>query len=422
MRPGRGIRDGIGPAVKKFKIKKLQVFCIAAGVALYAILEITDGGDGFLLSGNRINRNGHGQGDERYEVLVDGLEQNEVAVAVSVGEKIYTQEEADHIFEIVISGLGERILGENSSLEEVRKDLNLISGIEEYGIRIRWETEDASLLDSFGTVYNQKAHKKGTEIVLKALLTDGIHEKDGDFLVKVYPPVLTAGEEMIAEFQSAVETIDRIQRTEESLVLPEEYKGMELRYRTGASSDHRIMLVLGILLAALCSIKDQVKERQATKCRQQQLLLDYSEILSKLMIFISAGMTVRLAWERITEDYEKGVKQKRRPVRYAYEEMSRTMYQLKSGTPESQAYSAFGRKCGLQPYRKLISLLEQNRRTGTKNLRDMLQAELASAFEQRKNLAKRLGEEAGTKLLLPLFMMLGIVMVMIVVPAFLSFY
>ena len=45
-----------------------------------------------------------------------------------------------------------------------------------------------------------------------------------------------------------------------------------------------------------------------------------------------------------------------------------------------------------------------------------------TAFEQRKNLAKKLGEEAGTKLLLPLFLMLGVVMVMMVVPAFLAFY
>lgn len=47
---------------------------------------------------------------------------------------------------------------------------------------------------------------------------------------------------------------------------------------------------------------------------------------------------------------------------------------------------------------------------------------MVSAFEQRKNLAKKLGEEAGTKLLLPLFLMLGVVMIMIVVPAFLAIY
>jgi 1,4-dihydroxy-2-naphthoate octaprenyltransferase len=74
----------------------------------------------------------------------------------------------------------------------------------------------------------------------------------------------------------------------------------------------------------------------------------------------------------------------------------------------------------MQQYLKLSGLLEQNRRTGTKNLRDIFQTEMADALEQRKNLALRLGEEAGTRLLIPLFLMLGIVMVMIMVPAMMS--
>ena len=71
---------------------------------------------------------------------------------------------------------------------------------------------------------------------------------------------------------------------------------------------------------------------------------------------------------------------------------------------------------------KLAGLLEQNRKTGLKNLRHLLDDEVMDAFEERKNLAKRQGEEAATKLLLPLFLMLGIVMVIVAVPAFLSFY
>ena len=59
-------------------------------------------------------------------------------------------------------------------------------------------------------------------------------------------------------------------------------------------------------------------------------------------------------------------------------------------------------------------------RTGTRGMRQLLEEEMALALEQRKDLAKRQGEEAGTKLLLPLFIMLGIVMVMIVVPAWMS--
>lgn len=51
----------------------------------------------------------------------------------------------------------------------------------------------------------------------------------------------------------------------------------------------------------------------------------------------------------------------------------------------------------------------------------MLREEVGEAFAQRKALARKRGEEAGTKLLLPMIMMLGIVLIIIVVPAFMSF-
>ena len=41
-------------------------------------------------------------------------------------------------------------------------------------------------------------------------------------------------------------------------------------------------------------------------------------------------------------------------------------------------------------------------------------------FEERKARAKRLGEEAGTKLLVPMFFMLAVVLVIVIVPAFMS--
>lgn len=133
-------------------------------------------------------------------------------------------------------------------------------------------------------------------------------------------------------------------------------------------------------------------------------------------------MTIRLAWEKIANDYQWAVKQNRRKERPAYEEMSRTAAQLRSGGSESRAYGEFGKRCALQSYLKLGALLEQNQKTGAKSLKSALELEMVSAFEERKNLARRLGEEAGTKLLLPLFLLLGVVMVIIVVPAFLAFF
>ena len=54
---------------------------------------------------------------------------------------------------------------------------------------------------------------------------------------------------------------------------------------------------------------------------------------------------------------------------------------------------------------------------GSRGLLSSLQRESKDAFEERKSRAERKGEEAGTKLLVPMFMMLIIVMAVIMVPA-----
>ena len=46
--------------------------------------------------------------------------------------------------------------------------------------------------------------------------------------------------------------------------------------------------------------------------------------------------------------------------------------------------------------------------------------EAIQSFENRKSTARRLGEEAGTKLLMPMIGMLAVVFVMVMVPAFMS--
>ena len=64
--------------------------------------------------------------------------------------------------------------------------------------------------------------------------------------------------------------------------------------------------------------------------------------------------------------------------------------------------------------------MTQNLRKGTRGLGLLLEQEAADAFEERKNLAKKYGEEAGTKLLLPMMIMFGIVVAVIMVPAMMS--
>ena len=106
---------------------------------------------------------------------------------------------------------------------------------------------------------------------------------------------------------------------------------------------------------------------------------------------------------------------------YAYEEMRIACQEMKSGIAETAAYERFGRRCGIPLYGKFSTLLTQNLRKGSTRLGPLLKEESRLAFEERKNTAKKAGEEAGTKLLLPMVMMLCVVMLMILLPAFITF-
>lgn len=100
--------------------------------------------------------------------------------------------------------------------------------------------------------------------------------------------------------------------------------------------------------------------------------------------------------------------------------MQKTCREMESGHTEAESYENFGRRCKVQAYVRFGALLSQNLRKGTRGLTELLKMEAIQAFEDRKARARRLGEEAGTKLLLPMFLMLTVVLVIVIVPAFLS--
>ena len=51
---------------------------------------------------------------------------------------------------------------------------------------------------------------------------------------------------------------------------------------------------------------------------------------------------------------------------------------------------------------------------------EQLNEEADRVFLERKNAARKFGEEAGTKMLIPMMLMLFIVMAIVIIPAFLS--
>ena len=184
------------------------------------------------------------------------------------------------------------------------------------------------------------------------------------------------------------------------VVLPEAFDGRTLHYRSADGGGNGGLIFLGIAAALCLFLKEKSDAKEAKKQWEDRMILDYPELLSDFVVLTGAGYPVRQAWKKQVVDAESKNTVLLHPV---YREMRTALNQM-----------------GLGCYIKFASLLGNSVSTGGKDLRRLLEEEMETAFRQRKELALRKGEEASTKLLIPMFLMLGVVMVMVVAPAFLS--
>ena len=179
---------------------------MAIGLILGAAAQIQAGAGQDLGQGYELKRNGYGQGEALYQMDVEGLEADPVSLDIRLSERIYTKEEAYKTYESVMENLPRYILGENESLAEVRSSLNLVTSLNQYGIRLRWESDQPGLVDSYGQVNNTEVEEAGREVCLSVRMTDGTWPEEFIIGVVVKPPLLT--EEEIR--QAVRDTMDRL--------------------------------------------------------------------------------------------------------------------------------------------------------------------------------------------------------------------
>lgn len=86
------------------------------------------------------------------------------------------------------------------------------------------------------------------------------------------------------------------------------------------------------------------------------------------------------------------------------------------GVSEGAAYEKFGKRTGVREYIRLSTFLTQNVKKGSTMLLQQLHEEAKEAEEMRMRNARKLCEEASTKLLLPMIMLLLVVMILIMFP------
>ncbi|MCI9441683.1 MAG: secretion protein F [Ruminococcus sp.] len=399
-------------------IKMGAIFLSASVAALFVFwMDNTQSFPHDESGASMLSRNGHGEGEreEELEVIIGDMKESMI---ITIQEQEYTRQQFEQVIQNSGESLQALVLGENKSLDEVRRKLNLVSEIPNTGIRVSWELDNYEVMNLQGELRTENLNDNGTLVRLTAILSYREEKAEVSFYACVYPPLLNQSEKLLKKINEEIDRLDEETKEEKNLLLPMSVDGIPIIWKHGRNFRAAGLMLLGIILTLFIYVSEQEKKKQQKKIRSMQLALDYPQMVSKFTLYLGAGMTVRKTWYRICEDYEGQKEVKGR--REVYEEMIYTMHEIQGGSSEGECYENFGERCGLPVYKKFSAMLSQNLKKGTKGLTSLLNQESNNAFEERKSFAKQLGEEAGTKMMIPMFLMLAVVLVIIVVPAFFS--
>lgn len=165
-------------------------------------------------------------------------------------------------------------------------------------------------------------------------------------------------------------------------------------------------LILGFAGLSFYYFGNQIHER--IQKRSQEMISDFSEVVSKLALLTNAGMIMRDAWEYVANTKDTTI----------YQEMKRTVNEMNNGISETEAFRDFGNRCVLPQIKKFTSTIVQGMIKGNSELVLMLQQQSNEVWNAKRQSVKQLGDAAESKLMLPMCIMFVGVIVMVVIPIF----
>ena len=421
------------------------------------------------------------EGEAREETFVARMEDGtRVEVPVEIFSRELSIEEKQELLDQAQQEFEQTYLGENDSENAVTEDLKFASRYVDGQVMAVYESSQPQYLWDDGTVHPDTLAQTGETEPVKITVNFTCQDMQMEYVcyVTLRQKTSTVENDENAGIQNAVKEQETASRTQQTFQLPDTVDGQKVTWRKTVDYRPLFLPVVGIVLIICIQQKPLQDKKKGQKLREKELLREYPTMVMQMSLLMGAGMTAVTAWERIAGRYDqrntvlpkhvqysKGYTQnnvndkstvsleenvqygniskyrkgmpnagqtvQRIPIRAQtgrcvkvpryLEEMRITSREIRDGGSVRRSWEAFGNRIGLASYRKFVSLLIQNMDKGTKDTAFLLGQEAELVIEEQKNRARRLGEEAGTKLLFPMLMMLMVILAVIMIPAMMSF-
>lgn len=358
-----------------------------------------------------------GEGSKKKELkLVIPELSTEYNMEISIEERRLTVDEKTEYLELAKKEIKRTFYKAGDESSAVYHNVMPKNSYQNGNVDAVWSFESNDIIAWDGTL-EKDIPKKGEKVYAVVHLNCDDIEAVYEFSFAVYPLRGSFEEEIKKDIQQRILSQNE---ASELVELPHTACGYELIWR----EEKEPILLKTISFIGLCIgmmvLWKKEKLRDKRKEFQEQMRMDYPDFISKLSLLLGAGMTVSAAFKKIDVGYQKLRKNNNCHSRMLYEELSFTIGEIENGVGEFRAYARFGERCGLWQYRRLTALIIQSQQIGNRKLVEQLNNEAVQAFAERKEMAKKRGEEAGTKLLFPMMIMMFLIMGLVMIPAYLS--
>lgn len=392
---------------------------IVIGIAAAVCMHLSSRMQDRLSEGTRLYRNEWGEGN--YSVTLSAqTARGKAELDYEVKERLFSEKEIEELKNRAFEALPEAIIGKNENLLSVKTDLNLVTGLKGYPFTITWQSSDYERVRTDGKVLTDGIELSKETVILTAVFTYGEKHWKQDIYVTLVPPDLQPQQQYLNSIRQLLAECDKLFEESSEIVLPDKIDDEIIVWKEKKQNSGCVLVLTGIMGAALIAWGMKRDLQQKTRQRNEEIIRFYPEFVCKLQLYMGAGMTVKNAFIKIGRDYQKDKGKTGKKI-YLYEEVLISNYQLLNGMPEGDVFREWGKRCMEIHCRKLGFLLASHLKRGNDKIFSLLSEERDLSIEERKNRVRKQGEEAGTRLLFPMLIMLIVVMFLILLPAFNSF-
>lgn len=359
------------------------------------------------------------QRPEAYEksedILLKAGKQHDI-FSIEVEPVQWTKEKADEMLLQAAERLEAEILGKNQDFMHIEENLALAQALSGYPFSIEWESDREDLIDSYGEVHREGL-TQDTIVTLTAFFYYRDWQWTRQFAVVLKKEALTETEQYKKKLEQFLEEAQAADTEEDTWQLPQ-YLGEEALQYQIVTENSSIWILMCLLLVAAVAVwfgQDQDLHRERIK-RQEHFRMEYISFAESISLYLSAGLTLPMAMQLCTQDYIK-----RKPeghlLRAALIEFQKN---IRNGYSFLEAMEHLAETADDMNYRRMAGLFQQGMLHGTQDLAQLLETEVRKIREEKRRQSKVAGEKVSTALIAPMMLQLGMVIVLIMIPAFSS--